>query len=103
MGLRRAYITGYSPDAIALYGSLGAEDLPVIPPPSSRMIPTPCLPSSVKRRMDLNSLRLNWQDCSSSLRLVGSYQKLMDLAQVPLSAQCIVDFCTSLRYTIITA
>ena len=26
MGLRRAYITGYSPEAIALYGSLGAEE-----------------------------------------------------------------------------
>lgn len=24
MGLRRAYITGYSPEAVALYGSLGA-------------------------------------------------------------------------------
>ena len=26
MGLRRAYITGYSPEAIALYGSLGAKE-----------------------------------------------------------------------------
>lgn len=26
MGLRSAYITGYSPEAIALYGSMGAED-----------------------------------------------------------------------------
>ena len=26
MGVRSAYITGYSPEAIALYGSLGAVD-----------------------------------------------------------------------------
>jgi len=26
LGMRRAYITGYSPEAIALYGSLGAAE-----------------------------------------------------------------------------
>jgi hypothetical protein len=26
MGIHSAYITGYSPQAIALYGSLGAKD-----------------------------------------------------------------------------
>ena len=26
MGMRNAYITGYSPEAIALYGSLGAVE-----------------------------------------------------------------------------
>ena len=26
MGLERAYITGYSPEAIGLYGSLGAQE-----------------------------------------------------------------------------